>query len=131
MKTDCGARDGHCQHDTDHGIAFAEMPGQTNPQSQREAWRAPGSWLPWEMGSRHSEDEGEEQTLPPPVLLLVQVPWSEKWGEPPQTRMSVNPGGCCLPEEGEDEHRQMGMEAEALTGGTDGWMDGWVHMPVQ
>lgn len=84
METDCGARDGHCQHDTDRAFAFAETPGWRNPQSRREARWAPGSWHPWEMGAgaQRTRVGGKPCLLPAP--LPTQVPWSEKWGESPQ-----------------------------------------------
>lgn len=66
METDCGARDRHCQHDTDRGFAFAKRPGRRNPRVAEGGTE--GSWelAPMGDGRRCSEDRGGGQTLPPP-----------------------------------------------------------------
>jgi len=119
METDCGARDGHCQHDTDRRFAFTKKPGQRNPQSWRETQRAPGSWHPWEMGAGAQRTRVRGKPCLPPVPLLTQVPWSEKQGNPlKHTPGRIQAAAACQ-KEGEDEHGRMGTEAELPTGGMD------------
>lgn len=74
-------------------------------------------------GRRCSEDRGGGQALPPPVLLLTQVPWSAKWGKPPQTRSSAVLGSCCPPK-GRGRRTRTDGDGGRGTRGRDGRMDG-------
>lgn len=116
METHFGARDGHCQHDTDHGAAFAKMPGWRNLWAWKEVWRAPGSWHPQEM---------EANPASPLPCFCCRFPGQENGENLPKHALQPSQVAAACPEEGEDEHRRMGMErgARGQDRGTDGQTD--------
>lgn len=116
METYFGPRDGHCQHNKDHGAAFAKMPGWRNPW----AGRAPGSWHPQEM---------EANPASPLPCSCSRFPGQKNRENLPKHALQQSQVAAACPKEGEDEHRWMGMERG--TRGQDGRTHARTHIPVQ
>lgn len=81
------------------------------------------AWLEKPLGGEGSWElaptgDGSKPCIPP-ALLLLQVPWSEKQGESPQTCTSAKPGGCCLPK-GRGTQMDGDGERHPRAGRTDG-----------
>lgn len=105
------------------GLPLPKGPAGETPGLRREARRAPGSWHPWEMGAGAQRTGVGGKPCLPPVLLLTQVPWSAKWGKPPQTRSSAVLGSCCPPK-GRGRRTRTDGDGGRGTRGRDGRMDG-------